>query len=355
MDFRLKRGMVRSRLFQLAALAGVLLFGAHCGFAQAALLVEEPFGKFGSFTATGHAAVYLARVCAETPLKLRRCQPGENGVVISRYYDVGGHDWLAIPVVPYFYATDAIADVPSQVNAEAVAALREQYRRQHLLTQNIDGRNWQQLIGAAYDRKTYALEFATTEAQDDALIARLNSSPNGSHFSLLFNNCADFARSIVDFYHPHAVRRSLTADAGITTPKQIAKALVRYSRHDRELAVNEFAVEQVTGMPRSRPVRGVLESVLKSKKYVIPLAVFHPVIAASLAASYVRGGRFNIERSEQGEFQAGNLPMLKEAAPGAAAPAAGDGGQTFSGDHGKDDSSRADHGGLNRHGGAPER
>src|ERR1700757_2357604 len=72
--------------------------------AQATLLLEEPYSYDGTFAGTGHAAVYLSRVCAETPTLLRRCQPGETGVVISRYHGVAGHDWIAVPLVPYLYA-----------------------------------------------------------------------------------------------------------------------------------------------------------------------------------------------------------------------------------------------------------
>jgi hypothetical protein len=64
----------------------VVLFalgGALRASGQAALLMEEPFGKFGRFNPTGHAAIYLPRVCTVTPVMLRRCDPGELGVVIS--------------------------------------------------------------------------------------------------------------------------------------------------------------------------------------------------------------------------------------------------------------------------------
>jgi hypothetical protein len=83
------------------AVLGVLFgaFGLKAG-ASATLLVEEPYGKLGFFTATGHAAVYLSGVCAQTPLILRRCTPGESGIVLSRYDGVGGYDWVAIPLVP---------------------------------------------------------------------------------------------------------------------------------------------------------------------------------------------------------------------------------------------------------------
>ena len=66
-----------------------------------ALLAGEPFGRFGSFNPTGHAALYLSRICAETPTLLRRCQHGETGVVISRYHRIAGYDWIAMPLTPW--------------------------------------------------------------------------------------------------------------------------------------------------------------------------------------------------------------------------------------------------------------
>src|SRR5580704_3053397 len=99
---------------------------------DATLLLEEPYGHFGAFTATGHAAVYLDRVCAETPVRLRRCAAGESGVVISRYNKVAGYDWIAIPLIPYLYAVEAPEDVPLFVNPKVVAFLRNQYRRSYL-------------------------------------------------------------------------------------------------------------------------------------------------------------------------------------------------------------------------------
>src|ERR1700722_4380100 len=73
-------------------------------YGDAALLIEEPYGWFGSINPTGHSAIYLNRVCAETPTVLRRCNPGETGVVISRYSRIRSFDWVAIPLLPYLYA-----------------------------------------------------------------------------------------------------------------------------------------------------------------------------------------------------------------------------------------------------------
>src|ERR1700722_19217568 len=90
------------------------LLNAHHLFAQAALLMEQPYGVFGSLNPTGHAALYLERVCADTPVHLRMCREGETGVVISRYHGVGSYDWVAIPLIPYLYAVDDPSQVPTK-------------------------------------------------------------------------------------------------------------------------------------------------------------------------------------------------------------------------------------------------
>jgi len=233
-------------------------------FASAALLLEQPYGSFGFLNPTGHAAIYLSDVCAASPTHLRRCHAGEYGVVISRYHHVAGRDWLAIPVISYLYAVDHLSQIPVAANRETEAALRDAWRCKHLeplVPDTADGSapagEWTQLVGSLYDRKIYVYEVDTTEKQDDALIAKLNRQRNRSHFNLFFNNCADFARSILDFYYPHAVHRSFTADLGMTTPKQIAKSLAHYgNRHERtDLAV--FVLPQVAGsIPRSSKVDG---------------------------------------------------------------------------------------------------
>src|ERR1700678_492786 len=148
----------------------VLVPGFAClSGASATLLLEEPYGKLGFFTATGHAAVYLTGVCAETPLRLRPCAPGELGVVISRYDGVGGYDWVAVPLVPYLYAVERPEDIPLFVDPKMVGFLRDQYRRKHLEAVAPDkddgetpGGNWYELVGSSYDRTVYAFEIATT-------------------------------------------------------------------------------------------------------------------------------------------------------------------------------------------------
>src|SRR6202020_3500193 len=113
-------------------IAVMVLLCASLAGASATLLLEEPYGKLGFFTATGHAAVYMSDVCADTPVHLRRCKPGETGVVLSRYDGVGGYDWIAIPLVPYLYAVERPEDVPLFANAKMAAFLRDRYRRKYL-------------------------------------------------------------------------------------------------------------------------------------------------------------------------------------------------------------------------------
>jgi len=295
-----------ARQFWLS-LAGIVVVCAGMAHASSAtLLLEEPYGHLGFFTATGHAAVYLTGVCADTPTKLRRCAPGENGVVISRYDGVGGYDWVAIPLIPYLYAVDRPEEVPLFADAKMAFFLRDRYRRNYLEAVAPDkedgeapGGNWYELIGSSYDRTIYGFEIETTTRQDEALIQRLNSSANESHFRTVRRNCADFAKDVMNFYFPKALHRSVIADVGITTPKQMAKMLVKYSAHHPEIEFSRIVIPQVPGsMPRSTAVHGVVESFFKAKKYIVPSAVVSPIFAGCVAAVYVgtRAGHFEPAR-----------------------------------------------------------
>jgi len=289
---------VRNRTVTLLLL---LLCGAVMARASVALFLEEPYGTFGGMNPTGHAAIYLSRVCAASPLSLRRCNPGERGVVISRYDRVAGHDWIAIPLLPYLYAVDQPDQVPRSVAPEGVAALRDAYRRGNLEEIAPDADNgstprgdWTQLVGEAFDRTIYAFEMQTTQQQDDALIQAFNSRVNLRHFNIVFHNCADFVRQAVDLYYPHAIHRNLIVDAGIMTPKQAAKSLMNYCKRHPDLQLSIFVIPQVPGtVPRSSAVRGVLESLVKSKRYAVPLvsvAVLYPAVGGALALDWLEGG-----------------------------------------------------------------
>ena len=292
--------------------------------ASATLLLEEPYGHMGFFTATGHAAVYLSGVCARSPVELRPCAPGETGIVISRYDGVDGYDWVAIPLVPYLYAVERPEDIPLFADARMVLQLRDRYRRQHLRAVAPDGKNggtpggnWYELVGSSYDRTIYGFEIETTPKQDAALIRTLNSSANRSHFHLAWRNCADFAKDILNFYYPKALHRSVVADVGITTPKQIAQTLIRYTARHPELQFSRMVIPQIPGsMPRSTTVHGVVESFFKSKKYIVPSAVASPIFAGCVFAVFVGAGARHFDPARDALVFAADgereLPMDRE-------------------------------------------
>jgi hypothetical protein len=274
--------------------------GTLRAYGEVALLVEEPYGFFGSIVPTGHTAIYLNHICAESPTSLRRCRPGETGVVISRYFRIRKLDWVAIPLLPYLYAVERSEDVPERADLASVQLMRQNYAENHLeslasTTKDYDKKNvWPQLLGVAYIRKIYSFQMVTTSDQDDELIEQFNGRTNRGQFNIFTNNCADFSRQLLNFYFPHAVNRSITADFAITTPKQIAKSLTRYVTH-HELESSEIIIAQIPGnIPRSHTPRGVVESLLKTMKYALPIAVIQPYVLAGVAVTYLTMGRFDL-------------------------------------------------------------
>ncbi len=262
--------------------------------------MEEPYGFFGVLNPTGHNALYFDRVSAQTPVQLRRCGPGEPGAVIARYQGIAGYDWVAIPLVPYLYSVENASDVAERVDRTTVIRMRDRYYEAHLqsLGDNLPAGSfthggWTQLLGVAYERRIYAFRFETTPEQDDAFIARMNAGVNRSHFQLLFNNCADFARRILNTYYPHAFQRSIFPDAGITTPKQITWKLVRYARRHPQMETTVFELPQIPGHRRpSHSNKSIAES-LTTTAYAVPIVLMNPYLAGGLFVDYVVRGRFH--------------------------------------------------------------
>lgn len=310
----------------------VAALGCASARADAALLLEEPFGQFGAMNPTGHAAIYLSRVCADTPTHLRPCRDDEAGVVISRYHRIDGYDWLAIPLIPYLYAVDDPSQIPATGTPRLELKLRDTWRRNHLQDMvpddpqyEIPRGEWIELVGASYDRRIWGFEVATDTDQDDTLIREFNEKKNISHFNLFFNNCANFSESVLNFYYPHAIHRNFIADAGMMTPKQAAKSLVKFGRRHPEAEMRTFVIPQVPGtIKRSTPVDGVVESLVKSKKYVLPLAVLHPFVAGGLAVAYLGDGRFHPDKhaavfNPEDEMEPGVLVIAGEERTGTVA------------------------------------
>jgi len=282
-------------------LCGAAWTSAH---AEIAILMEEPYGTFGHMNPTGHAAVYMNHICATGPTELRPCKPGEAGVVISRYHRVAGDDWIAIPLIPYLYAVDKPSEIPATATPELEVQVRDAYRRAHLRDVAPDGPDgampggdWTQLVGASYDRKILGLNMRTSAEQDAAFIALFNDRTNKGRFNLIYRNCADFTRTVINIYFPKAVHRNFIGDAGIMTPKQSAKSIVKYGKKHPDLDVTPFVIPQVAGtIQRSRHVDGVSEALVKSKKYVIPLSIIAPEVTGGIAVTYVTKDRFTFPK-----------------------------------------------------------
>ena len=77
------------------------------------------------------------------------------------------------------------------------------------------------------------------------------------------------------------------------TPKQAAKSLAQSAKHHPQMDLTTFLIPQVPGLKRSKPVHGVLESLVLAKKYVTPVLMFHPFLVAGVEAAYWTGWRFD--------------------------------------------------------------
>jgi hypothetical protein len=280
----------------LSILAFVTAFCADLR-AQAALLLQDANGAAEVLSPLGHESVYFARICAASPIKLRRCTPGELGVVIARYSGIGSYDWLAMPLIPYLYSVEDVSQTPSHVNRETVQSLRLKYHDAHLMSLgsvpegNEVHKGWNQLVGAAYERRIWAFRFETTEAQDDAFIAKMNAEENRSRYSMVFRNCANFSGTVLNFYFPQTFRRHILPDGGIVTPRQVAYELVQYRHEHPEIQLTVTEIPLVPGYHHSSRVgKSAAESFIATG-YIVPIALVSPYAAGAILIDAFAWGR----------------------------------------------------------------
>lgn len=286
--------------------AALALGTSTLAHASLTVLVGEPFGNFGTMMPVGHAAIYLDRVCADGPLKLRTCRPGElAGVVVARYHAIGEYDWMATPILQFLYAADRPEEIPSYVTADQVWEMRQSYRRRYLLDIVPDGKErngevseWWETAGIAYNRRVWGYQIDTTVDQDMRFIAMMNAGPNRHLYHLRRTNCANFAADVVNFYFPGLVPRGdHIADFGLMTPKQVARCVAAYGERHPEAHLQVLEIPQIPGtLRRSRPVRGAAESGLKTKRYLAILIAIQPEIPIALAVLYLDHGHWQIGR-----------------------------------------------------------
>lgn len=301
-----RRVCAAARLIRSLLAAALLLSGFSVpACASLTVFVGEPFDTFGTLLPVGHATLYLDRVCADGPLRVRMCRTGEPaGVAISRYDHIGPYDWLATPIMEFLYASPTAEGVLPYATPQGVAELRARYRHAVLNDLFPDGTEnrpenseWWESVGMAYTRRLWGYRIATTRAQDERFVAALNAEPNRHRYAAYGANCANFVADWVNFFYPGLVKRNRWADLGFLLPKQVARSLYLSSRTHAEMQLTVFEVPQVPGsIRRSHTVRGGAETFLKTKRYVFPLALVQPEIAVTLFALYLDHGSWKIAR-----------------------------------------------------------
>lgn len=270
--------------------------------ADASLLLHEAIGVSGEETSAGHSSVHFSRLCPDGPLRLRWCQPGELGAVVSTYPEFGTdrpYEWLAVPFRTYLYGVEQERQVPIYTNGEIRTMLRRQNGRElfpHItIPDEPKPGRWREVIAVTFNRDIYSFKISTTAAEDARVMAYLNNQPNQSTFQTTWNNCADFTRRILNLYFPRAIHRDWVNDFTMTTPKAIARSLTSYAKRHR--SERKFSVEKYSQLAgpirRSLDNRKFSEWAFRSKKYIIPQALFKPELLAIFGTTYHTLGYFN--------------------------------------------------------------
>jgi hypothetical protein len=296
-------------MFRFPLALAFLLACAACprAYSDVGVVLNESLDtSVARITGSGHTAVYLSRICAETPVKLRLCRPGEQGSIISNYTTLGEDqpfEWNIVPLSMYLYGVEDPRDRPLFGSFKIKHVLEERYRAKYLSDYcqsqscvTSYKAEWREMVAATLVRSVYIFVVDTTLEQDLALIAEFNALPNKNHFNGVTRNCADFTRRVINAYFPRAAHPDYLNDFGMTSPKAIARSFTHFAeRHPEErLRVLHFA--QVPGtIKRSTECRAGTEQLYHSKKLLVPMLIFADYGVPVVAASYLLTGRFNPE------------------------------------------------------------
>jgi len=291
------------RLAGIAALLTTLCCAMH---ADVGLMLNEALRVGASkWTGAGHSAVYLSGVCAASPVELRLCEPGENGVVLTNYRQFGedrSYEWNAIPLNIYLYGVEDESARTLYATSTVRWMLQERYRERYLenMCSGICATNpdayWRETVAATFIRDIYMFKAKTTPEQDRALIEKFNRAGNVGRYNGFTYNCADFARDVVNTYFPGAAKADRINDFWMTSPKAIAKSFAHYGMKHPELGFHVVRFTQVPGEYKaSRDNRKGTEELYRGNRWRVPLAIVRPQGLILFASSYLLTGRFNPE------------------------------------------------------------
>jgi hypothetical protein len=291
----------------IPCILALLLASIVCPRANAdvgVVLNESLNSSVDRISGTGHRAVYFSRICADSPVKLRLCGPGEHGSVMSNYINIGedqSFEWNVVPLNVYLYGVEDIQNRPIFASFKIKHVLEERYRQNYLSSicastpcMSSYKSEWREMVAATFIRSIYIFTIETTEEQDRKLIAEFNDAPNENHFNGVTRNCADFTRRVINTYFPKATHPDYLNDFGMTSPKAIARSFTHYALRHPEYNLRVYHFAQVPGtIERSREVRAGTEQLYRSKKFLIPMILFADHAVPVVAGSYLLTGRFN--------------------------------------------------------------
>lgn len=277
--------------------------------ADVSLLLHEATGYSGEMTGAGHVTVYLSNLCTDPPLALRQCREDEpKGIVIATYPAFGGangdYKWFAMPFLAYLYGVDTEREIPLYANGKIRTLLRETNRAKYLSKviepvsedKTAPAGRWGGVVGATMNRDLYAFTVKTTAEQDARFLEKYRASPKGNDFNVMFKNCADFTRGVLNFYFPGSASRDFINDMGMTTPKALARSFKKYAAGRPDLMFHITKYPQIDGtILRSFGNRNFTETAFTSKKYVITQALTMPTLLPMFAGTYFLTGYFSTQ------------------------------------------------------------
>ncbi len=262
-------------------------------------------------TGSGHTSIYFSRICPASPVRLRLCHPGEHGSVMSNYINLGEYrhyEWNVVPLDVYLYGVTNPGNRPLFGSPKLKALLEQTYRTRALSKYcyaqscvTSEKAEWKEMVGATMSRSMYIFYVDTSLQQDLRLIAEFNSLPNQNHFDGVTDNCADFAKRILDTYFPHSAHRDVIDDFGMTSPKAVARTFSHYALQHPDLQFCVLHFSQLPGtIKRSTEPHDGTEQLFRSKKLLVPMAIFANHELPVVAAIYFLHGRFSPEAEFEG-------------------------------------------------------
>lgn len=308
LPMRALRGLPGGPVFSFLLALLVICLGSSKAYGDVGVVLNESLDtSVARITGSGHTAVYFSRICPESPVKLRLCQPGEQGSVISNYISLGedqAFEWNIVPVNVYLYGVENPRYRPIVGSQKIKHVLEERYRENYLSEycaiescKTSHKAEWREMVGATLERSIYMFVVDTSVEQDLALIEQFNAEANENHFNGMTRNCADFTRRIINTYFPNATGPDYINDFGVTSPKAIARSFTRYAHRHPDAGFRVLHFAQLPGtIKRSSECRAGTEQLVRSKKLLVPMLIFADHVLPFVAASYILTGRFNPQR-----------------------------------------------------------